>query len=93
MPVLRPLIGTDKEEIIREARAIGTYETSIEPDQDCCTLFVPKHPETRASADAVASAELRLEVARLVEMGATSAVPETFRYPPVEAVEPVSAGS
>ena len=93
MPILRPLIGTDKEEIIREARAIGTYETSIEPDQDCCTLFVPKHPETRASADAMASAELRLDVARLVEMGAASAVPETFQYPPVEAAEPVSAGS
>jgi thiamine biosynthesis protein ThiI len=93
MPVLRPLIGTDKEEIIREARAIGTYEISIEPDQDCCTLFVPKHPETRASTDAVEAAELRLDVARLVEAGTASAVPETFRFPPVEAVAPVSAGS
>ena len=93
MPVLRPLIGTDKEEIIREARAIGTYETSIEPDQDCCTLFVPKHPETRAEAGAVQAAEARLDVARLVEAGAASAVTETFRFPPVEAVAPVSAGS
>lgn len=93
MPVLRPLIGTDKEEIIREARAIGTYETSIEPDQDCCTLFVPKHPETRAGVEAVETAELRLEVARLVEVGTASAVSETFRFPPVEAVAPVSAGS
>ena len=93
MPVLRPLIGTDKEEIIREARAIGTFEISIEPDQDCCTLFVPKHPETRASAEAVAEAEARLDIARLVEAGAESAAPETFRFPPVEAGALLSAGS
>jgi thiamine biosynthesis protein ThiI len=88
MPILRPLIGTDKEEIIREARAIGTYEISIEPDQDCCTLFVPRHPETRASADAVEAAERRLDVARLVEAGTAGATTETFRFPPVEAVAP-----
>jgi thiamine biosynthesis protein ThiI len=81
LPVLRPLIGTDKEEIIREAKAISTYDISIEPDQDCCTLFVPRHPETRASAAAVARAELRLEVARLVEAGASQAVAETFAVP------------
>jgi thiamine biosynthesis protein ThiI len=93
MPVLRPLIGTDKEEIIREARAIGTYEISIEPDQDCCTLFVPRHPETRASVEAAREAELRLDVARLVEAGVAGALTESFRFPPVEAVAPVNAGS
>jgi tRNA uracil 4-sulfurtransferase len=93
MPVLRPLIGTDKQEIIHEARAIGTFEISIEPDQDCCTLFVPKHPETRASAEAVAEAEARLDVPRLVETGATSATVETFRFPPAEASPSLSAGS
>lgn len=93
MPVLRPLIGTDKQEIIHEARAIGTFEISIEPDQDCCTLFVPKHPETRASAEAVAEAEARLDVPRLVETGATSATVETFRFPPAEASPSFSAGS
>jgi thiamine biosynthesis protein ThiI len=93
MPVLRPLIGTDKEEIIREARAIGTYEISIEPDQDCCTLFVPRHPETRASVEAVREAELRLDVGRLVEAGVAGALTESFRFPPVEAVAPVNAGS
>jgi thiamine biosynthesis protein ThiI len=93
MPVLRPLIGTDKEEIIREARAIGTFEISIEPDQDCCTLFVAKHPETRASAEAVAAAEARLDMARLVEAGTESAAPETFRFPPGEAGALLSAGS
>lgn len=81
LPVLRPLIGMDKEEIIREAKAIGTYEISIEPDQDCCTLFVPQHPETRTSAAAVARAEARLEVGRLVEAGAAGAVAETFAFP------------
>lgn len=47
LPVLRPLIGMDKLEIINEAQRIGTFDTSIEPDQDCCTLFVPRHPNTR----------------------------------------------
>jgi tRNA uracil 4-sulfurtransferase len=90
MPVLRPLIGTDKEEIIREARAIGTYEISIEPDQDCCTLFVPKHPETRASAEAVEAAERRLDLTRLVEIGVTGAITEMFNFPGVDVVAPAA---
>jgi thiamine biosynthesis protein ThiI len=81
LPLLRPLIGMDKEEIIREAKAIGTYEISIEPDQDCCTLFVPKHPETRTGAAAVARAEMHLDAARLVEAGAAGATVETFTFP------------
>jgi tRNA uracil 4-sulfurtransferase len=92
LPVLRPLIGTDKEEIIREARAIGTYEISIEPDQDCCTLFVPKHPETRADAGSIQAAEARLDVARLVETGVSDAVTEGFRFPAV-AADAVNAGA
>jgi len=90
MPVLRPLIGTDKEEIIREARTIGTYEISIEPDQDCCTLFVPKHPDTRATVDVVEKAESRLDVARLTEAGVTGATSETARFPPVGATAPAA---
>ncbi|MBI4011371.1 MAG: tRNA 4-thiouridine(8) synthase ThiI [Candidatus Rokubacteria bacterium] len=82
LPILRPLVGSDKEEIVREARAIGTYEISIEPDQDCCTLFVPKHPETRASAAAVARAEVRIPIARLVEAGLAGATAEPFVFPP-----------
>jgi len=81
MPVLRPLIGTDKIEITDEARRLGTFETSIEPDADCCTLFVPKHPATRmtpAEADAV---ESRLELDRLVQAGVDGAVVETFAFP------------
>ena len=84
LPLLRPLVGSDKEEIIREARAIGTYEISIEPDQDCCTLFVPKHPETRAGAAAVAAAEARLDVDRLVAVGVDGATAETFTFPAAE---------
>jgi tRNA uracil 4-sulfurtransferase len=81
MPVLRPLIGTDKIEITDEARRLGTFETSIEPDADCCTLFVPAHPATRmtpAEADAV---EARLEIDRLVAAGVDGAVVETFAFP------------
>ena len=53
LPILRPLIGMDKIEITNEAQQIGTFETSIEPDQDCCTLFVPRHPNTRCRLDAL----------------------------------------
>jgi thiamine biosynthesis protein ThiI len=81
LPVLRPLIGMDKEEIIREAKAIGTYEISIEPDEDCCTLFVPRHPETRAGPAALVSAESRLDVARLVAAGVAQAAAEHFAFP------------
>src|SRR5262249_10488578 len=82
LPVLRPLIGSDKEEIIREAKAIGTYQISIEPDQDCCRLFRPPHPEPRATAAAVARAEAGLPVARLVESGLELAVAEDFAFDP-----------
>jgi thiamine biosynthesis protein ThiI len=81
LPILRPLVGTDKEEIIREARAIGTYEISIEPDEDCCTLFVPKHPSTRTGPAAVLAAETRLDVARLVETGLAAAETERISLP------------
>lgn len=66
MPVLRPLVGMDKNEIIVEARKLGTFETSILPDEDCCTLFTPPHPETRAKPHEVAASEALLEVDRMV---------------------------
>jgi len=81
LPVLRPLIGMDKLEITAEARAIGTYEISIEPDADCCSLFVPKHPGTRVSREEVAAMESRLDVGRLVATAVASAVEETFDFP------------
>ncbi len=66
-PVLRPLVGMDKLEITRSARRWGTYEISIVPDQDCCTLFVPRHPATAARLDEVAEAEENLPVGEMVE--------------------------
>ena len=62
MPVLRPLIGTDKVEIIRIAREIGTYETSILPYEDCCTVFTPRHPAIRPDIEAVREAESVLDI-------------------------------
>ncbi|HEY2380469.1 MAG TPA: tRNA uracil 4-sulfurtransferase ThiI [Terriglobia bacterium] len=62
MPILRPLIGDDKIDIIDIARRIGTFDISIQPDQDCCSLFVPKHPETKANLIKVETSEARLQV-------------------------------
>lgn len=66
MPVLRPLIGLNKEEIVDMARGIGTFPISIQPDQDCCSLFVPRHPETRARLETVERLERSLPVEELV---------------------------
>lgn len=61
MPVFRPCIGMDKEEIIKISRKIDTFETSIQPYEDCCTVFTPKHPRTRAKIEDVEKAELAIE--------------------------------
>ena len=66
LPVLRPLIGMDKVEIIRIAREIGTYDTSILPYEDCCTVFTPRHPCTRPRVEDVRAAEAALDVDTLV---------------------------
>jgi thiamine biosynthesis protein ThiI len=81
LPILRPLIGMDKAEITAEAQRLGTFEISIEPDADCCTLFVPKHPATWMSAAEVAAAEARLDIPRLVAMGVEAAHLEAFAFP------------
>jgi thiamine biosynthesis protein ThiI len=72
-PILRPLIGDDKVEIIDIARRIGTFEISIQPDQDCCSLFVPKHPETKANLVEVENAEARLDVTEAMKHALESA--------------------
>lgn len=69
IPVLRPLIGFDKQEIIEKAKEIGTYDISILPHDDCCSLFLPKHPETKARLEDVRMAEERIDV----EMSANDA--------------------
>ena len=67
MPVFRPLIGSDKIDIVDTARKIGTFDISIEPYEDCCTVFTPKHPRTRPQLDALVRAEQLLDVESLVE--------------------------
>ena len=80
MPILRPLIGMDKLEIIAAAQQLGTFEISIEPDADCCTLFVPRHPATRMSAAEVSSVEATLDIENLVTRGVEETKVETFEY-------------
>ena len=81
MPVLRPLVGMDKEEITAEAQRLGTYPISIIPDQDCCTLFTPRHPATRARPSDVESAEQALDIERIVQQAADAAVLERCTFP------------
>lgn len=81
LPILRPLIGMDKLEITEQAQRIGTFETSIEPDQDCCKLFVPPHPSTRTSLDPIRKVERSLEVAALVKQGLDKTQLAEFSFP------------
>lgn len=81
MPILRPLIGMDKREIIDEAKRLGTYETSIEPDQDCCKLFVPPHPSTKTRLDDVMRIERTLDIAGLVKRGLEKAELTELSFP------------
>ena len=67
LPVLQPLIGFDKEEIIELARKIGTFDTSILPYEDCCTVFTPRHPRTHPKLSEVEKAESVLDVDALVD--------------------------
>jgi thiamine biosynthesis protein ThiI len=81
MEVLRPLIGMDKDEIVASAERIGTYPISIIPDQDCCQLFTPRHPATRAELDEVEQAERALSLTDMVEAAVAASVVEDFRFP------------
>ncbi len=81
LPVFRPLIGMDKLEITADATRLRTFEISIEPDADCCTLFVPAHPATRVGADAVRRIESGLDIAQLVRAGLQATTSERFAYP------------
>jgi thiamine biosynthesis protein ThiI len=84
LEVLRPLVGMDKDEITAQAQRIGTYAISIIPDQDCCTLFTPKHPATRARLAAVEQAELALPIEDMVTAAIAATVVEDFRFPMLE---------
>ena len=81
LPVLRPLIGMDKIEITEQAQRIGTFETSIEPDQDCCKLFVPAHPSTKTHLDQIRKAERGFDLDALVKQGLEGAELAEFRFP------------
>ena len=67
LPVFRPVVGMDKEEIVQIARKIGTFETSILPYEDCCTVFTPRHPKTRPHLDEIEAAEAALDIDGLIQ--------------------------
>jgi tRNA uracil 4-sulfurtransferase len=81
LEILRPLVGMDKDEITAEATRIGTYPISIIPDQDCCTLFTPRHPATRARLADVEHAEQALPIDEMVAAAAAATSVENFRFP------------
>ena len=81
LPVLRPLIGSDKEEIVQQARRLGSYDISVQPDQDCCRFFMPRHPATFSTLEEVRAAEQRLPVDALVRMGLEQAEIRGFTFP------------
>jgi len=81
MPLLRPLVGMDKEEITADAQRIGTYGISIVTDEDCCTLFTPRYPTTRASLADVEAAERALDLSALIDTAVESAAVEDFGFP------------
>ena len=83
LPLFRPLIGMDKDEITAEAIRIGTYPISIIPDQDCCTLFTPRNPQTKARLAEVEAAEEVLPIEEIVERAALDAAVEEFEFPDI----------
>jgi thiamine biosynthesis protein ThiI len=84
LEILRPLVGMDKDEITAEAIRIGTYPVSIIPDQDCCTLFTPRHPMTRARLAEVEHAEQALPIEEMVAAAVAEVAVEDFRFPMLE---------
>jgi thiamine biosynthesis protein ThiI len=81
LSIFRPLVGMDKEEIIATAQKLGTFDISILPDQDSCTLFTPRHPETHARRHVIDQAELTLPVDAMVDAAVTGSVVEQLSYP------------
>ncbi|HAM15172.1 MAG TPA: tRNA 4-thiouridine(8) synthase ThiI [Eggerthellaceae bacterium] len=81
MPVFRPLIGSDKLDIIADAERLGTFEISSQDAPDCCTLFMPRNPETHAKMDVVAAAEAELPIDEWIEELAAAAEPHDYSCP------------
>jgi tRNA uracil 4-sulfurtransferase len=88
LPILRPLVGMDKEEITAQAERIGSFPISIIPDQDCCQLFTPRHPVTRARPAEIENAERMLPIAEMVREAARAAVVEDYDFPVVQSPVP-----
>lgn len=83
MPVFRPLIGFDKEEIVERAKKIGTFETSILPYEDCCTVFVPQHPVTKPTVERLRASEQLVDFAPMIEKAIADA--ELLKISPYDA--------
>lgn len=81
LPVLRPLAGDDKQDIVKQARQLGSFAISTEPFEDCCSLFVPANPETHAKLDRVLEVEAKLELEPLRRLALAQAVKKVFEYP------------
>lgn len=80
IPVFRPLIGLDKTEIVETARAIGTFETSTLPYEDCCTVFTPKHPKVRPSLAEIKRAQSRFDFTEMIEKAVAETEMKIFSY-------------
>src|SRR5436305_13410115 len=81
LQILRPLVGMDKDEITVEAKRIGTFPISIIPDQDCCTLFTPKHPATHVNLRQIEEAEALLPIDELVDSAIAAVEVEDLKFP------------
>ena len=80
LPMLRPLIGMDRDEIMAEAQGIGTYGTSIMPDEDCCQMFTPRHPLTKSTSEQIEEFERRLPIDALVRQAVDEVVRENYQF-------------
>jgi thiamine biosynthesis protein ThiI len=86
MEILRPLVGMDKDEITLESRRIGTFPISIIPDQDCCTLFTPKHPATHVTPRQIEEAEAGLPISEMVDAAVAAAEVQEFTLESIRSV-------
>ena len=80
-PVLRPLCGMNKEDIINQAQKLGTYDISIEPYEDCCSFFVPPHPETKANLNEIIMLESKINFGTLIDDSIKKTETSTLIYP------------
>ena len=80
MPIIRPLSGYNKEDIVNDAQKIGTYDTSIEPYEDCCSYFVPPNPETKAHLHRIQNIEDKINLNSLIDTNLAKIEIEEISY-------------